>query len=116
MNKDQFDDRQRQWAERAAKAQAAGAQAYARLLRQAEDGTSGQAARIARFVAATYNGTAFPLDLFELRAVDVEISDDMLLCLDALRWGKSDLYSLIPNGDERIRAMIKDWKLVPAGQ
>ena len=104
------------WAERAAKAQAAGAQAYARLLFQAEEGSSGQAGRIARFIAATYNGIAFPLDLFELRAVDVEISDDMLMCLDALRWGKSDLYNLIPNGDERIRAMIEDWKLVPAGQ
>jgi len=115
MSDDPLED-MRKWADRAAKAQAAGAEAYARLLRQAEEGSSGQAARIARFIAATYNGTAFPLDLFELRAVDVEISDDMLLCLDALRWGKSDLYNLIPNGDERIRAMIKDWKLVPAGQ
>ncbi len=115
MSDDPLED-MRKWADRAAKAQAAGAQAYARLLRQAEEGSSGQAARIARFIAATYNGTAFPLDLFELRAVDVDISDDMLLCLDALRWGKSDLYNLIPNGDERIRTMIKDWKLVPAGQ
>ena len=112
MSDDPLED-MRKWADRAAKAQAAGAQVYARLLHQAEEGSSGQAARIARFIAATYNGTAFPLDL---RAVDVEISDDMLLCLDALRWGKSDLYNLIPNGDERIRAMIKDWKLVPAGQ
>jgi hypothetical protein len=115
MSDDPLED-MRKWADRAAKAQAAGAQAYARLLRQAEEGSSGQAVRIARFIAATYNGTAFPLDLFELRAVDVEISDDMLLCLDALRWGKSDLYNLIPNGDERIRAMIKEWKLAPAGQ
>lgn len=115
MSDDPLED-MRKWADRAAKAQAAGAQAYARLLRQAEEGSSGQTARIARFIAATYNGTAFPLDLFELRAVDVEISDDMLLCLDALRWGKSDLYNLIPNGDERIRAMIKDWKLVPASK
>ena len=115
MSDDPLND-MRVWAERAAKAQAAGAQAYARLLRHAEQGSSGQAARIARFIAATYNGTTFPLDLFELRAVDVEISDDMLLCLDALRWGKSDLYNLIPNGDDRIRAMIKDWKLGPDGQ
>ena len=44
----------RKWADRAAKAQAAGAQAYARLLRQAEEGSSGQAARVARFIA--YSG------------------------------------------------------------
>jgi hypothetical protein len=28
---------------------------------------------------------AFQLDRFELRAVDIAISDDMLRCLDALR-------------------------------
>ena len=115
MSDDPLND-MRVWAERAAKAHRLGIALVQRVLRQAEEGSSGQAARIARFIAATYNGTAFPLDLFELRAVDVEISDDMLLCLDALRWGKSDLYNLIPNGDERIRTMIKDWKLVPAGQ
>ena len=53
----------RVWAEQTAKAQAAGAQAYARLLRQAEEGSSGQSAGIARFIAAAYNGTAFPLDV-----------------------------------------------------
>jgi hypothetical protein len=106
----------RVWAERAAKAQAAGAQAYARLLRHTEEGTSGQAAQIARFIAATYDGSAYPLDPFELRAVDVAISDDMLLCLDALRWGKSDLYNLVPEGDARVRSILTGWKLGPAGQ
>ena len=54
-----------------------GAQAFARLLRLAEERDSGQIVRIAHFLAATYNGQAFPLDLFELRAVDFAISDDM---------------------------------------
>jgi hypothetical protein len=57
-----------------------GAQAFARLLVLAEQHDSGQITRIARFVAATYNGQDFPFDLFELRALDVDISDDMLLC------------------------------------
>lgn len=61
----------------------------------AEKRDSGQIARVARFIAATYNGTAFPLDLFELRAVDVAISDDMLRCLDALRWARADLHTLV---------------------
>ena len=64
-----------------------------------------------RFLAATYNGQAFPLDLFELRAVDVAISDDMLQCLDALRWGRADLYTLVPDGDARVRAVIQRWGL-----
>ena len=38
----------------------AGAQAFARLLKLAEERDSGQIPRIARFLAATYNGQAFP--------------------------------------------------------
>ena len=36
------------------------AQAFARLLQLAETRNSGQIPRIARFIAATYNGHAFP--------------------------------------------------------
>ncbi|MBE2245613.1 MAG: hypothetical protein IAE86_22875 [Burkholderiaceae bacterium] len=92
-------------------ATAAGAQAFARLLKLAEERDSGQIARVARFVAATYNGVAFPLDPFELRAVDAAISDDMLRCLDALRWARADLHTLVPDGDARVRAVIARWGL-----
>ncbi len=83
--------------------------AFARLLALAEHGASGQIPRIAWFLAATYNGQAFPLDPFELRAVDIAISDDMLICLDALRWGRADLYTRVPEGDARVRAVIERW-------
>lgn len=63
---------------RSRQATQAGAQAFARLLRLAETRDSGQIPRIARFLAAGYNGHAFKFDLFELRAVDITISDDML--------------------------------------
>jgi hypothetical protein len=89
----------------------AGAQAFERLLALAEQRDSGQVARVARFLAASYNGLAFPLDLFELRAVDVDLSDDMLCCLDALRWGRADLHTLVPDGDARMRAVIERWGL-----
>lgn len=98
-------------AARSGEATRKGAQAFARLLLLAETRDSGQIQRIARFLAATYNGHAFPLDLFELRAVDVAISDDMLCCLDALRWGRADLHTLIPEGDARVRAVIARWGL-----
>ena len=100
----QFDTRSRQ-------ATRAGAQAFARLLKLAEERDSGQIPRIARFLAATYNGQAFQFDLFELRAVDIAISNDMLCCLDALRWGRADLHTLIPDGDSRVRAVINRWGL-----
>ena len=88
-----------------------GARAFARLLQLAETRDSGQIPRVARFLAATYNGQAFRLDPFELRAVDIAISDDMLCCLDALRWGRADLYTLVPDGDARVRAVIDRWGL-----
>ena len=88
-----------------------GAQAFARLLQLAEGRNSGQIARVVQFIAATYNGQAFAFDLFDLRALDIEISDDMLRCLDALRWGRSDLYTLVPDGDARVRSVIDRWGL-----
>jgi len=99
------------FASRAFDATTKGAQAYARLLHLAEHQDSGQVRRVARFIASTYNGNAFPFDLYELRPVDVAISDDMLLCLDALRWACADLHSLMPDGDERVRAVIRHWGL-----
>lgn len=104
-----INSQEREWADRAQKAQAAGAQAYERLLSLAERERTGQIRRVAYFIAATFDGASFPLDLFELRTVDVAISDDMLMCLDALRWGKLDLYKLIPDGHERILRMCEDW-------
>lgn len=97
------------FAERSQRVTQQGAQAFARLLKIAEERESGQPRRVAQFVAATYNGRAYPFDLFELRAVDVDISDDMLCCLDALRWGRSDLYRLVPDGERRVRAVIRQW-------
>lgn len=111
---DDFLAQQREWDERASKAQAAGAQAYSRLLLLAEQSNSAQAQTAAVFVASTYNGQQHRFDLFDLRAVDVAISDDMLVCLDALRWGRADLYTLVPDGDARIQRMCADWGLPTA--
>ena len=46
-----------------------------------------------------------------MRAVDEAISDDMLLCIDALRWGQSDVRSPVPDGDSPVRAEIDQWGL-----
>jgi hypothetical protein len=99
------------FAARSAGATRQGAQAFARLLALAETRESGQIPRIARFLAATYDGDAFRIAPFELRAVDIVISDDMLCCLDALRWGQADLHGLIPDGVARVRAVIERWGL-----
>ena len=92
---------------RKGKATAKGGQAFLRLLLLAEEHDSGQATRIAGFIASTYNGQAFPFDLYELRMLDGAIADDMLLCIDALRWAQADLHTLVPDGDRRVRAVLK---------
>lgn len=86
------------------------------MLTIAESSDTGQASRIAQFIAATFNGQAYKFDMFDLRTVDVEISDDMLICLDALRWGKADLFTLVPDGNGRVLGVIKAWNLLPPEQ
>jgi hypothetical protein len=102
---------QEEWQRRAAVVQAQAAQAYARLLKIAETSDTGQASSVALFLAATYNGRSYPYDLYEMRCLDVAIGDDILLCMDALRWAKEDLFNLVPDGKSRIQAMIKIWKI-----
>lgn len=87
--------------------------AFGSLLHLAETRDSGQIARVARFIAATYNGNVYKFDLFDLRSLDVRIGDDMLTCLDFLRWSMSDLYRLVPAGDARVQAVIDRWGLRP---
>jgi hypothetical protein len=84
------------------------------LLEIAETSDTGQASRIAKFVASTFNGRAYPYDLFDLRTFDVAIGDDMLVCLDALRWAKADLYTLVPDGERRVKTVIRTWQIQSA--
>ncbi len=111
MSFDEMEREEREWAERAQKAQAAAAQAFERLLSLAETSEAGQARRVARFLASTFDGQTFPFDLFQLRAVDVAISDDMLVCLDALRWARADLHKLVPDGYGRVLRMLNAWSI-----
>ncbi len=92
---------------RKSEATAKGGQAFLRLLVLGEQQGSGQATRIAGFIASTYNGQVFPFDLYELRMVEETIADDMLLCIDALRWAQADLHTLVRDGDRRVRAVLE---------
>ena len=73
--------------------------AYPRLVELAELNDSSQAACVTRFLVRTFNGAAFPFDLFELGAPDVAIADD------ALRWGKADPHRLRLDGERRVAAV-----------
>lgn len=103
-------------AERASEATRRSVQAFARLLELAETRESGQIRRVARFIAAVYNGDAFPWDPYDLRTVDVGIGDDMLCCLDALRWGRADLHTLVDDGNARVLAVLARWSMAWPGE
>jgi hypothetical protein len=104
-------DQLAEWDRRAQEAQAKAAQALLRLVEVTERYDSGQARRVAGFLASSFNGATYPFDLFELRALDVALADDAMACIDALRWGKADLYKLIPDGERRIAAVLTSWGL-----
>ncbi|CAN5659827.1 hypothetical protein BH11PSE8_BH11PSE8_24400 [soil metagenome] len=108
---DQLDAEDRRLDARIAESTARGGHAFARLLALAETRDSGQVRTIARFIASTYNGIAFPFDLFKLCGLDEAIGDDMLACLDALRWGRADLYRLVPDGDARVKRVLHNWNI-----
>ena len=84
---------------------------YPSLQRAHSQAASAQVRPHAPTAVAARFSQAFQLDPFELRAVDIAISDDMLCGLDALRWGRADLYMLVPDGDARVRAVIDLWGL-----
>ena len=98
----------RDYEARASAATGQGAQALERLLRLAETRQSGQIERVASFLGGVWNGKRH-FDLYDLRALDVEISDDMLAVLDALRWAKVAIGDMLPNGDRRIGAVLTRW-------
>lgn len=99
------------WDDRARQAQARAAQAYLRLINAAELHTSGQAECVARFLASTFDGAQYPFDLFSLRTLDVPLADDAVACIDALRWGRTELHQLVPDAATRIAAIIRRWGL-----
>lgn len=104
-----YQDDQERMQGRSREATAKAAQAFQRLLHIAERSDTGQARRVANFIASTFNGQDFPFDLYELRTVDEAIGDDMLACIDGLRWGKADLHTLVPDGNNRVLRVIDSW-------
>lgn len=93
---------------RAEKATEKGAAALDRLLSLAETRDSGQTPRIALFIGACWNGRRH-FDLFYLRMLDIEISDDMIAVIDALRWRRKDIDNMFPDANVRIVRVLERW-------
>lgn len=76
--------------------------------------TSGQARRLVRFLAGVYNGSDYPVDLTDLRALDTELAN---ACLDYLaydRLGKREVHWHLSGGDRQLHEWIRDCGIEPA--
>ena len=90
-------------------AETRGVAALLRLFETAR-GHSGQCRYIAHFLLGLYNGTRFPFDLTDLRAIDTALFDDCMavLRMDALIT-RQEVHRYIEDGNHAFEQLARDW-------
>jgi hypothetical protein len=79
-----------------------------------EHPTTGQAGRLVRFLAGVYNGSEFPFDLTEFRALDTELANACLDYLNYDRLGKREVHHHLSGGDRELHRWFEDYGVEPA--
>ena len=72
-----------------------------------ENPGTGQANRLIRFVAGVYNGSDFPFDLTDLRALDTRLANACLDYLNYDRLGKREVHHHLSGGDRELHAWMR---------
>lgn len=93
--------------ERATASTAQAAQAFGRLISFAESDDTGQTRVVAAFLATVVGRHHF--DIYDLRRLDAVIGDDILACIDAIRWARFALTDLVPASLERCEQVCRDF-------
>jgi hypothetical protein len=75
--------------------------------------TSGQAGRLVRFLAGLYNGSDYPFDLTDLRALDTRLANACLDYLNYDRLGKREVHRHLTGGDRRLHQWLEDYGIKP---
>ncbi len=75
--------------------------------------TTGQARRLVSFLAALYNGSDFPFDLAELRALDTELANACLDYLNYDRLGRREVHRHLSRGERELHRWIDDYGIAP---
>jgi len=100
------------WDARARQSLVDGGRAFEWLLAMAEKkADTGQASVVASFIASVVGFNKF--DLYDLRRLDVDISDEVMACIDTIRWRKAHLADLVPDGWRRAHALCVHWGFAP---
>ena len=79
---------------------------------EAHPGT-GQALRLVRFFADVYNGSHFPFDLTDLRALYTELTNACIGYLNYDRLGKVEMHTHLPKGGQQMKCFIAQHGLRP---
>ena len=74
---------------------------------------TGQARRLVSFLAAVYNGSEFPFDLTELRALDTELANACLDYLNYDRLGRCEVHRHLSTGERELHRWIDDYGIAP---
>jgi hypothetical protein len=75
--------------------------------------TSGQAGRLVRFLAGLYNGSDYPFDLTDLRALDTRLANACLDYLNYDRLGKREVHRHLTGGDKHLHQWLEDYGIKP---
>ncbi len=71
---------------------------------------SGQCRYIARFLLGLYNGSRFPFDLTDLRAIDTELFDDCMAVLNMdARITRQEVHTYFEDGGAKFEQLAKRW-------
>jgi hypothetical protein len=76
--------------------------------------TTGRARRFVWFLAALYNGSEFPLDLTELRALNTELANACLDYLNYDRFGRREIHRDLSCGERELHRWIYDYGIARA--
>jgi hypothetical protein len=87
-----------------------GLPALRRLFKIAQ-GHSGQCRNVAAFLLGLYNGSRFPFDMTNFRAVDTEIFNDMLLVLRMDSRLIEEVHTYFDDGGQAFEQLAQDWNL-----
>ena len=75
--------------------------------------STGQARRLVLFLAGVYNGSDFPFDLTDLRALDTALANACLDYLNYDRLGRCEVHRHLSGGDTELQRWIDDYGLRP---
>ena len=74
---------------------------------------TGQTRRLVRFLAGVYNGSDFPFDLTDLRALDADLANACIDYLNYDRLAKAEVHTHLPDGGRQMEWFIAQHGIRP---